>query len=284
MALTRGCNLSMVMPRTEKEDLSSTLLSIGADGIGALHSALAGTSVKEARTSVGSDRDKILSMVKENPGYAAFNNQVNNHLRRWANETIRESIENRGRYATTLPLGDAMFFNRVYSILKDNGEFAAALEVADRALNVLGAESEYEGEAEKEARAMCHFNVRCILFEHGDYDGAYEKQLSALMILEAVHHRDYRAIASSCSTVGHILCKQGVFKEACKKHVQALTMRKSGLLRERCPAKEESEDESVWKIPSEAEVDDHNESESYEEEPNWNVSPRKRTTMAVRGV
>ena len=54
---------------------------------------LSKTKIQDAQSTYQSDRDMILGMIESSVGYTALNNKVNEFIRGWIRDAIKEIIE-----------------------------------------------------------------------------------------------------------------------------------------------------------------------------------------------
>ena len=231
-AFQHGCTVSIVLPGKEKESLESKLIGINGRGVSELYDALAKTDVQRAKASFELDKQRILRMIEKHPGYGVLNNQVNNHLREWVRATVRRAIVDRASIATkcVVPLGEAKFYNRVCCVLKDNGEFEIALEMAERALESVADEDEVyfgpRGCTREIQKALAYSYIGSILFFKADYNGALKELRKALSLRQSIFGKDHPETAASHAAIGNILAKLGMDDIAMEKHTTALKIRK----------------------------------------------------------
>jgi predicted transcriptional regulator len=64
-----------------------------ARGLDALYKALEGTHIQECQASVEADRQQILQMIKDGPGYATIDKHVNDQQRSWARGIIEHLMK-----------------------------------------------------------------------------------------------------------------------------------------------------------------------------------------------
>lgn len=182
-------------------------------GIGRLYNALANTKVQDAQASIEADRKFILNSIESGPGCDELNQRINNLLRCWVREVIGEILN--GRNDTTSSIADSIgddtitldhagLSNRIGSILHQNGEYDAALELFRHAHGIcrklLGPGALMT--------ATCHINIGAIHCGNGDYDQALTEYSHALSIRTSQLGSNSVGAASVWCHIGRVLLDQ----------------------------------------------------------------------------
>ena len=175
---TEQCQVDIVMPSKEKHSLEQNVIN-NDGGIDVLYNALSSTRVKDAKSSVASDRLAILSKVESDVGYPTLNTQVNILLRGWMQGVLNQLVKTRENTND----GDyALFCSHIGSILFENGDYDVALELLSTVLKIW---KQMYGENHNKI-ATTYMNIGLVLKDLGDYEGAMLKYEQALAIFESI--------------------------------------------------------------------------------------------------
>jgi len=148
----KGCEVSVVMPPSQRAALEEALFGDDAKNIDAFYDVLSKTRVQDAKASVEHDRTAILEMVQKQAGYSEINHRVNELMREWVGSAISETVEKwkkvgKGRRRdviySVLGQGDkqrnerllySSFCSEMGLLLERNGDHASALDMQKKAL------------------------------------------------------------------------------------------------------------------------------------------------------
>ncbi|CAB9497489.1 Kinesin light chain [Seminavis robusta] len=217
------CNLTIVIPLQEREDLKENLSGKGEDVddvIKTLFEALASTRVQNARASLESDREAILQLIIQQSGprgYDILNDRVNLLLREWVLGAITSLVEERND--SHQPEEAARVFHSVAYALSKVGHYKAALEMHEKALRI-----------REDILGIDHLDTatsyRCIgsiLYgQQGNLDDALLNYTRALSAFESSLGPEHPSSASLHSDIGFVLESQQHFDEALREHRLAL--------------------------------------------------------------
>lgn len=216
-ASQHGLEISIAMPGREKQKMEQDL--VGENGkLDALYEALSNTRVEKAGATCKEDRDTILGMVKQQPGFTVLNNKVNELLRRWVRGVIDEAVEFRAK-------AYAHYCNEVGILLRRNGEYDKAYELHQKDLDIQLSTS---GKDHPDT-ATAYNNVGMVLYDKGDYDGALKEFQRALSINEAAFGKDHLETAISYNNIGLALHSKGDHSGALKSYTKGLQIREAAL-------------------------------------------------------
>eukprot|EP00797_Seminavis_robusta_P006229 Sro1414_g270680.2 (796) ;mRNA; r:19356-21743 len=222
-AHTNGCVVDIIMPPKEKDSLEQDLLANGG-GIDMLYDTLGNTKVQNACASVEQDRQTILEMIESSVGYHVLNSQVNDLLRSWVKQVIRQLVVTQ---TDTNDEGYVDFCNKVGSILCENGEHNAALDLHRKALDIC---ISVLGNHDHKQSAISHFGIGDALCAKGDYDGALEELNVGLRLLEKLLGDDQHPdIAKFLDRIGAVLYYLGDYDGALEMYPRCLTIQEKAL-------------------------------------------------------
>lgn len=219
-----SCQVTVVMPPKEKIALQQDLFGEKATGVDSLYTALSKTKVQNAHASVESDRRNILSMVKNNPGYAALNQRVNELLREWMRIVIVEIFQIKVRELSCPPtagsnqqsLALAKFFNQVCALSLRNGEYDLALDMVKKAIAIHERPEALEANTTRNdlVYADCLRNLGHALYRKGDNDGAIVKLQLASKMQERLLGLNHVDTAKTYDLIGSVLTARVNYDEA----------------------------------------------------------------------
>jgi tetratricopeptide (TPR) repeat protein len=95
-----GCSVAVSMPELQSDDLRDTV--IRGTGLDDLWDALATLDIKNAEASVEEDKQAILDMIKDGPGFHKVNMSVSKYLQEWVVRTCEKHLDG---LIESLPLG-----------------------------------------------------------------------------------------------------------------------------------------------------------------------------------
>ena len=187
--LSDSVNVDIIMPPKERNNFIQGLRNNGVSNhLNKIFELLANTRVQDAEASNPDDKDKILELIKEGPGYTEFNITVNDLIRNW-----------------------------VIQIASDEVQVAERVKVANKGNNTLAAH-EY-------ANTLNNFGI--LLRKVGETGDALDLFQRALDIFENIYERNHADVAQSVNYVAEVLFVKGQIDEALKLHEEALVIRKS---------------------------------------------------------
>lgn len=225
---TEHCEFSIALPEREKIDMLDALNDGGDRGINLLYETLGRTKIESAEASEAADRDRILKIVEDGPGFEKLNNEVNRLLRDWVKNSMLEAVtsyEGQLGAASSENTDFAKLCSNVANILYKNGEHDQALGLYRKALGI------WEGVPVKEHRAtaLCHYHIGMVLSEKGQYDAALEEFRKAAEIEAVILGKAHPDYARTISNIGFALRKKGDDDEALVQFRRALRIRENVL-------------------------------------------------------
>jgi tetratricopeptide (TPR) repeat protein len=186
--LSDNVNVDIIMPPKERNNFIQGLRNNGASNhLNKIFELLANTRVQDAEASNPDDKEKILELIKEGPGYTEFNITVNDLIRNW-----------------------------VIQIASDEVQVAERVKVANKDNKLV---------AHEYANTLNNFGI--LLRKVGERDDAFDLFQRALDIFENIYERNHADVAQSINNVAEVLCDMGKIDEALKLHEEALAIRKS---------------------------------------------------------
>ncbi|CAB9497847.1 Hydra magnipapillata [Seminavis robusta] len=236
-----GCNVSLVMPPSQRNSLEHALFGKKESGnLDAFYDVLSKTRVQNAQASVDKDRAAILEMIGERPGYAVINRFVNELMRQWLGGAIAETVatwqqvghvRHRDVLYSMLGQGDkkrndrlayATFCTDIGLLFERNGEHESALNMQTKSLTVR--ESVLGKRSSATAESHCHLG--CVLKSMGKYKEAASEFEKSLSIVHSSLDKDHLQAATVYTSFGVLLCIQGNYDLALKFHRKALAIYK----------------------------------------------------------
>eukprot|EP00550_Attheya_septentrionalis_P005263 CAMPEP_0198290040 /NCGR_PEP_ID=MMETSP1449-20131203/8027_1 /TAXON_ID=420275 /ORGANISM="Attheya septentrionalis, Strain CCMP2084" /LENGTH=738 /DNA_ID=CAMNT_0043988467 /DNA_START=200 /DNA_END=2416 /DNA_ORIENTATION=+ len=137
-AIQEACEVTIVMPPSERSALEADLLKHDGKRVDGLYHAISKTRIETAKTSVPKDRAMIMDICEKGQGYAAVNAAVTEFLRSWVRSMINAMVDAREK---TLPetltmddLGFAEFCNKMGKVFFRNEDYDEALELSRKGL------------------------------------------------------------------------------------------------------------------------------------------------------
>merc|ERR1712157_553422 len=132
MAIMNNCNLKIIMPSSEQ----TKLIKMIDEDPNKLFDILGSTKIEEADASQQSDKDNILALVEEGPGYDFVNAEVNSSLRQWIFRTLEETVkkeEEQSQDASTDTYLSSLLDN-VGFVYSENGMYNEAIKYYNKSL------------------------------------------------------------------------------------------------------------------------------------------------------
>jgi len=217
--------IEIIMPPLQKDSLMRAVMkptdSEGKSGLDELYATLASTKVENANATMPKDKDNILRLVKDGPGFNEFNSAINHLLRAWVTDTIlkaaldeednldknKNETMSRKETATYLTFC-ASFFSRV-------GGHQQAKILHQKGLDIYSTLGESEDTDELKAR--CYNNLGTEYESLGQYEEALEMHHKCCEAFEKIYGTDHENTSVSYFNIGAVLRKL-------KKNDEALEM------------------------------------------------------------
>jgi len=179
-----GCTLQIVIPPKEKNNLVNALLKsnddAGKDGLHDPLQDLVNTKVELANAYRSQDKENILKLVDQKPGYYVLNAAINQLIRTW----VRDSVIDAARTAIVKGCDDntqrrnvAVGLALYGSFFSKNGVHKEALELHQKSLIIYKSIN-----ADTEDIAKCYSNIGIEHESLGDYEKAIKSHTSCLEI------------------------------------------------------------------------------------------------------
>ncbi len=264
-ANSNGCDITIEMPASERQNFLSSITSRGGidDHVNKLFKTLSDTSVANAEASVQADLDNILKLIKDGIGYVEFDVIINNLLRDWVIQLIRDAVKSKFRELKNKCNQDhALFLNQVGILFSNLGEYEAAASMFESVLafyeeeygsdyagisvvlNNISLVFEHQGKLELALdnynrvlaydeknngkdhvdTALTLTNMAGILWRQQRYDDAL-KILNRALYIQEEKLGIHIDTANTLNTIGIILNRQEHYSEALKTHLRALKMK-----------------------------------------------------------
>lgn len=224
MALTKNCEVSIVMPSREKENMINKFfyaLGNSSDhGIDFLYKALNQVDVEKAEASVEQDRTRIIGLIEEQIGCQTVNLWVQDRLRVWIRSLLDDLVEEDANkpadedespeLARAATISRGVFLKKVGDVFDLYGDYAAASDVYRKCLElreaVFGSNHLDVAEA-YEDRGRALFSQRSNARSLGFY-------LKALRIRENILGKTHLQTATTYFRIGVLLQQMGDTDEA----------------------------------------------------------------------
>lgn len=199
-----NCTLTIHMPPNEKAAMIKALRQVA--GVDDLYRHLSKTKIENAEASEELDRQRILEIVRQGPGFNELNQKVNMLIRDWVKRGLLESVENYKRKSNDYSNDPeyARLCNDVGKVMRDNTEMDIASVLHHDAIQVLE-KCDEQGILTDEYRrvlADTYNNLGLLLKSMGEYAEAKGKFQKALEIGKTVwSENDYDA-AQTYNNIG----------------------------------------------------------------------------------
>jgi hypothetical protein len=86
-------DITIEMPRKEREDFKRTVLNKGWESLEEMFKTLSGVHIENAKASVEEDRDNILKVVEAGIGVDSLNTRVNDLFREWFFKQLKDFVK-----------------------------------------------------------------------------------------------------------------------------------------------------------------------------------------------
>jgi len=220
-------NLTLVMSPKEAEEFREKLLE--GHGMESVWKALNHIKVEKADAFVKEDRDRILQLVEEGPGYARMNKEIVEKLHEWftnnSERYLRQELKGSSRRRSHDNL--ALACTRVGQMLEQTSHFKAALELLETGKKMLESDGKvHSKEGEELLRILGTAHRRL-----GKLEDAYEAYEEAKVVHEQLDDTKCSSYAMLLQDIGRIHGDYSDLEEELKCHEQAFAIRKElGLL------------------------------------------------------
>lgn len=202
------CELTIGMPNRERIKMNESLMDINK-----LFDTLSNINIEEAQVSVGDDKTRILSIVREFriqnivhklPPCTRLNNRVHEWLRERVRDNVREQIyiyeKENGDISVDLDFADLC--RKVGHVMNYGGRHDDAIFLYRRALKV---RKNGDGHNDRES-AELYTDIGSIMLDSMfEYDGALLEYEKAAEIYETVLGRHHADTATAYCKIGKIL-------------------------------------------------------------------------------
>lgn len=210
-------NVEIIMPPKEKDSLIQSVQkgtdTQGRSGLDDLFTALANTKVENASASQPDDKENILKLIENGPGYHALNIEINHLMRTWVKNVIIEAvqsaeqrIQNNDDIDQDYRRDQATFMAYCASSFSSLGAHKEALDLHQKALDIYQSLEDYDNE---ELRARCYNNIGTEHESLAEYDKALENHEKCLEIFERRFGTDHEYTSSSYFNIGAVKKKKG---------------------------------------------------------------------------
>ena len=213
-------HLTIAMPPKEREKLMEAV--VAGNGVNAIFDALAKTCIENSKASEDFDRQRILKLVQDGPGYSKLNIHVNNLLRQWVKDSISMGVvgAEKGSKDVKHDIEFANLSHNAANIMLENGEYEKALSFFHKGRII----REQAFGSLHEDTSKSYYKLGC----------AYQKVSQMFIALDYLHKAlsvqkevlgDHPATAETCSAIGSWHKTKGETKKELFFYEEALAMR-----------------------------------------------------------
>jgi tetratricopeptide (TPR) repeat protein len=204
-----NCDITIEMPRKEREDFKKTILK-DFDNFEEMLKTLSDISIDKANTSVPEDKDNILKVVKAGVGVNSLNVSVAKMMRTWfftqLNEFIKEldvDVEKEnygGKDLLELTIG----YESLGYIFDSNGDFKTAMDCYTKQIKL---SEKCFGEDHPETAASYN-DIAVVLTNLGQYEEVIQYHKKSIAINKKVYGFDHPNTARSYKNIGLVYSKK----------------------------------------------------------------------------
>lgn len=212
--VVENCEIAFVMPRMERDrmlvQLFSSFGSAGKRGIDMFYTALSQVDLEKAESSVATDRERILDLIRERIGFTEVNLLVRNKLRLWIRSVIDEVVQERAQLERPGATSDSMvragklsyatFLDQVADIYYLYGDNVEAEKMYRKALTVRS--SVGSGDLDL---SESYTDIGKTLFARGLFVQSIDMYLEALRIRRSKLAEDHLETAATYFHIGRLL-------------------------------------------------------------------------------
>jgi len=202
-AETQGVTLTIVMPPREMDDFREALLE--KTGVDRVWRACAGVKVEEAQASVPVDRDRILSLIEEGPGFEALNSLIVKRLQEWMVDSSEGYLKQRLARGDVDTAADLILCNKVSKMLRQLGHQDRGGQILQEALRI----HESAGTLVSMEGAALLAQIGIHQTQSDNYAGALDTLTKARRIHEHTHTLDTDKGALLMLSIGIVHAEQG---------------------------------------------------------------------------
>jgi len=237
---TSGCEVDIIMPPDEERQLLLALTrgnsADGKNGIDDLFQAFAGTNVENAEASQPQDKENILRLIREGPGYAELNKQINNYMREWVLNAVKEAVKKtqsdlKSDFTTPKKVIEAgTYISYIAAFFGTVGDKRGALDHYFIALELYESVDleapDYDGQDHdvQDYIARTYNNLGECLENMGDLDRALEYHNKCCKQFEEVYGTDHINTSASYFNIGAVKRKQEDYEGALEMFMKSLAI------------------------------------------------------------
>uniref|UniRef100_A0A7S3V939 Kinesin light chain n=1 Tax=Chaetoceros debilis TaxID=122233 RepID=A0A7S3V939_9STRA len=226
-SMDKGCEVTMIMPSGERADFGNGLSTNVFHHIDQLFKTLAHTSVEKAQATIDSDRQEILQLIHNGPGFKKFNATINNLIREWVLCLVLKEVEVKkekkhdGGANGTYDESCANFFQTVGIFFHRIGEYDRSLTMYKDELEMV--EQEFGPDHIRMTYPLT--NMALVYTDQGKYDEAMQYYERALAMREKEYGKKHYETATTLHNMGIIYRNQKMFAKAVEVLNRAWTIR-----------------------------------------------------------
>jgi len=205
-----NCTIEIVIPPKEKEILLNSLHKIenavGENELDYLLNTLANTKVELANASRTQDKENILKVIEEGPGYNGLNVVINQLMRTWVQDTVlnvARTAEARTFTNNAQRRKNAINFAFYGSYFNKVGAHKEALDFHQNSLRLFKS----IGTDDEESVARCYNNIGTEYESLGNYEKALEAHTKCLTVFESIFGTDHPNTSTSYFNIGFVYRK-----------------------------------------------------------------------------
>eukprot|EP00553_Chaetoceros_curvisetus_P012346 CAMPEP_0204642094 /NCGR_PEP_ID=MMETSP0717-20131115/51499_1 /ASSEMBLY_ACC=CAM_ASM_000666 /TAXON_ID=230516 /ORGANISM="Chaetoceros curvisetus" /LENGTH=566 /DNA_ID=CAMNT_0051662835 /DNA_START=48 /DNA_END=1749 /DNA_ORIENTATION=- len=226
-AYTIECKVEIIMPPEQEKlllnSITSTANAEGKNGIKELLTGFSTIRVENASASQPEDRDNILRIIENGPGYAVFNTEINNYMRQWVVSMVRASVAEAQKRLKDddLPSQEIIemgtYMSYIAAFFGENGDKRTSLDFYLEALEAYeSADPNFDENIHdvKDYIARTYNNIGGNLEALGRYTEALEYHGKCCVQFEEVYGKDHINTSASYFNIGAVKRKQEDYEGA----------------------------------------------------------------------
>ena len=222
--------IQIIMPPGQKTSLMDAIMKptdgAGRSGLDELFATLASTKVEHANASREVDKDNILRMVEDGPGYSAFNAEINQLLRKWIRDTVFDAAKDAEEKLKKSATGGsyslqetATFLTFCATFFSKSGAHQEALELHTKGLKLY---KSLKTTHSNESMARCYNNMGTEYESLGKYDEALTWHHKCREAFEEIYGMDDEHTSVSYFNIGAVLRKLEKNEEALEMYEKSM--------------------------------------------------------------
>eukprot|EP00553_Chaetoceros_curvisetus_P014334 CAMPEP_0204641500 /NCGR_PEP_ID=MMETSP0717-20131115/51162_1 /ASSEMBLY_ACC=CAM_ASM_000666 /TAXON_ID=230516 /ORGANISM="Chaetoceros curvisetus" /LENGTH=516 /DNA_ID=CAMNT_0051662171 /DNA_START=473 /DNA_END=2023 /DNA_ORIENTATION=+ len=227
MAKKYGCQITMIMLGSHKHDFLQMFEAGKMDRSSRFFEVLLNTRVQDAKSCDESDRVIIMKVIEDMPGgYTTFNAQVNELVRSWAIDIIKNEVNTRRDLVSSGALSQdhfASFLSRVGNVLKEVGETRDALQMHKESVTIF--ESLHGRNRMDTTKSMN--NMACVMYQLDQKEEALQLYGKILTLQKSLFGKNHVSTVMTMSNMAGVMNELGQNVEALRLCREVLRIKES---------------------------------------------------------